>query len=133
MAPTGNRTKVGDVDLAEHTDTLNVTVPAADKIKPEQAAMAGKKYEKSFSFGQVETDEQANGVCTVKDWSLQDFVNEALKSAARSTTYQGELALYKVSEVSATDIQERMIRDYIRLGVKPEIARAQVESLLAAK
>jgi hypothetical protein len=39
---------------------------------------------------------------------------------------------YRPSEVSPEEIKERMVRDYIRLGIAEDIARAQVTSLLSA-
>ena len=133
MTATGRTVKVGSVELPESTDTLNFTVPPADKIKPEQAHLAGSKVEVSFSFPQVSSTQEAEAVCLEKEWDLVDFVNDALKAGARAAAYQAQAVLYKVSEVSAEDIKERMVRDYIRLGIAENVARAQVESLLAAK
>jgi hypothetical protein len=60
------------------------------------------------------------------------MVNDNLKANARSNAYQAALLPYRPSEVSAEDIKERMIRDYIRLGIPEDTARKQVEALLAA-
>jgi hypothetical protein len=39
---------------------------------------------------------------------------------------------YRPSEVTPDEIKERMIRDYIRLGIPEDTARKQVEALLSA-
>lgn len=100
---------------------------------PEGHPEAGKEIEKSFEYKVVENDAEANAVIAERKWSLVKIVADALKRNARSNAYQNALMPYKPSEVSPEDIKERMIRDYIRLGFKEEQARAQVESMLAAK
>lgn len=92
----------------------------------------GKKVEKAFEYRETETEAEAQSVMTEKKWSLKDMVDEALKANARSNAYQSALLPHKPSEVPQEDIKERMIRDYIRLGIPENIARAQVESTLAA-
>lgn len=92
----------------------------------------GKKVEKAFEYKETENDAEAQAVMAEKKWSLKDMVDEALKSNARSNAYQSALLPHKPSEVSQDDIKERMIRDYIRLGIAENIARAQVEAMLAA-
>ena len=99
---------------------------------PEGHPQAGEKIEKVFEYRQCVTDAEANQVITDKKWSVRTMVNDALKSNARSNAYQAALLPYKPTEVPAEDIKERMIRDYIRLGVPEEAARKQVEALLAA-
>lgn len=69
---------------------------------------------------------------TDKKLSLLEMVNDKLKANARSNAYQAALLPYRPSEVSPEDIKERMVRDYIRLGVPEAMARAQVEALLNA-
>jgi hypothetical protein len=133
MSTTGVTVKIGDVELAQHQDTLSFTVPSADKIKPTLAEKAGTKYDKTFYFGQVSSEDEAVEVCKFKEWTLVDFVNDALKSAARASAYQAESALYKPTDVSDDEIVERMVRDYIRLGIPEAAARAQVQSMLANK
>jgi hypothetical protein len=44
----------------------------------------------------------------------------------------GSCLPYRPSEVSQDDIVERMVRDYIRIGVSEETARKQVAALLQA-
>jgi hypothetical protein len=99
---------------------------------PEGHPEAGKKIEKSFDYQQVENDTEANTVIVEKKWSIAGMVNDNLKANARSNAYQAALLPYRPSEVSAEDIKERMVRDYIRLGVAEEVARKQVDALLAA-
>ena len=99
---------------------------------PDGHAQAGEKIEKSFDYQQVDNDTEASQVIADKKWSLVGLVNDNLKANARSNSYQAALLPYRPSEVSPDDIRERMIRDFIRLGVSEEIARAQVDALLNA-
>lgn len=99
---------------------------------PEGHAQAGEKVEKTFEYQQVQTEEEAQSVISEKKWSIVGMVNDNLKANARSNAYQAALLPYRPSEVSPEDIKERMIRDYIRLGIPEETARKQVEALLAA-
>lgn len=99
---------------------------------PDTHPEAGKKVEKSFDYQECETQQEAEKVMADKEWKLVDMVNEALKANARSNAYQSALLPYKPSEVSPEDIKERMIRDYIRLNIPEDVARKQVEALLAA-
>ena len=79
-----------------------------------------------------DNENEAQNVVTEKKWSLVGMVNDILKANARSNAYQAALLPYRPSEVSPEDIKERMIRDYIRLGIPEDTARKQVEALLAA-
>jgi hypothetical protein len=99
---------------------------------PEGHPEQGKKIEKAFDYKLCNTLDEAQNVMTEKEWSLLDMVNDTLKANARSNAYQAALLPYRPSEVSADDIKERMIRDYIRLGIPEDTARKQVEALLAA-
>lgn len=99
---------------------------------PEGHAQAGEKLEKSFEYQLCDNDSEATAVVTEKKWSVVGMVNDILKANARSNAYQAALLPYRPSEVSAEDIKERMIRDYIRLGIPEDTARKQVEALLAA-
>ena len=99
---------------------------------PEGHPEAGKKIEKSFEYQECETDTEAQTVITEKKWNVRNMVNDNLKANARSNAYQAALLPYRPSEVSPEDIKERMVRDYIRLGVAEEVARKQVDALLAA-
>jgi hypothetical protein len=99
---------------------------------PETHPDAGQTIEKTFDYRQVENDTEAQTVLTEKGWNLASLVNDNLKANARSNAYQAALLPYRPSEVSPEEIQERMVRDFIRLGVPEAAARAQVESLLAA-
>ena len=99
---------------------------------PDGHPQAGEKVEKTFEYRQTDSDEEAQTVLTEKKWSLTGLVNDNLKANARSNAYQAALLPYRPSEVSPEDIKERMVRDYIRLGVPEEVARTQVEALLNA-
>lgn len=99
---------------------------------PEGHAQSGEKIEKTFEYRQCETDAEASEVLTEKKWSIVGMVNDVLKANARSNAYQAALLPYRPSEVTPDEIKERMIRDYIRLGIPEDTARKQVEALLAA-
>lgn len=99
---------------------------------PEGHPEAGKKLEKSFDYNVVENDAEALAVIESKKWSIVGMVNDVIKANARSNAYQAALLPYRPSEVSPEDIKERMVRDYIRLGIPEDVARKQVEALLSA-
>ena len=99
---------------------------------PEGHAQSGEKIEKPFEYKVVETADEANSVMTEKKLDIVSMVNDVLKSNARSNAYQAALLPYRPSEVSPEEIKERMVRDYIRLGIAEDVARAQVTSLLSA-
>lgn len=99
---------------------------------PDGHPQAGEKVEKSFDYKVCDNDTEANAVIAEKKWSIVGMVNDAIKQNARSNAYQAALLPYRPSEVSPEDIKERMIRDYIRLGIPEDTARKQVEALLAA-
>lgn len=99
---------------------------------PEGHPEAGKKIEKSFDYKECTDPAEAQAVMDDKKWSLVDMVNENLKASARSNAYQAALLPYRPSEVSQEDIIERMVRDYIRVGVAEDVARAQVTALMNA-
>lgn len=103
-----------------------------DESAPDFRKDAGTKVEKAFDYPQVETEEEAQKVLTEKKWSLIGMVNDVLKANARSNAYQAALLPYRPSEVTPDEIKERMVRDYIRLGVSEDAARKQVEALLSA-
>lgn len=98
---------------------------------PEGHPQAGEKVEKPFEFQIVETLDEANKVIADKKWSVIGMVNDTLKANARSNAYQAALLPYRPSEVTPEEIKERMVRDYIRLGINEDTARKQVEALLA--
>lgn len=97
---------------------------------PEGHPQQGQKIEKPFEYKATESDAEAESVIAEKKWSLMDIINDLLKANARSNAYQAALLPYRPSEVPAEDIKERMIRDYIRLGIPEDTARKQVEALL---
>jgi hypothetical protein len=99
---------------------------------PEGHPQAGEKVEKTFDYKVCSDTDEAMSVIADKKWSIVNLVNDQLKANARSTAYQAALLPYRPSEVSPEEIKERMVRDYIRLGIPEDTARKQVESLLAA-
>lgn len=99
---------------------------------PDGHAQAGDKIEKAFEYKEVETLDEANSVIAEKKWNIVAMVNDNLKANARSNAYQAALLPYRPSEVTPDEIKERMIRDYIRLGIPEDTARKQVEALLSA-
>lgn len=111
---------------------MNTKVGKFSFAIPEGHAQAGEKIEKTFEYQEVVSAEEANAVIAEKKWNVVAMVNDNLKANARSNAYQAALLPYRPSEVSPEDIKERMIRDYIRLGIPEDTARKQVEALLAA-
>ncbi len=99
---------------------------------PEGHPEAGNTIEKTFEYKKVNSDDEAQSIIVEKKWKLQDMVNDVLKANARSSAYQAALLPYRPSEVSPEDIVERMVRDFIRLGISEEVARKQVAALQAA-
>lgn len=97
---------------------------------PDGHPQAGEKIEKTFDYSQVTSETEALSVIADKKWSILQMVNDNLKANARSNAYQAALLPYRPSEVSPEEIQERMVRDYIRLGVAEDVARKQVAALL---
>lgn len=101
---------------------------------PEPHPQAGEKIEKTFEYKVCDTETEAlAAIAAKKDWSIVALVNDVLKANARSNAYQSALLPFKPSEVTPEEIQERMVRDYIRLGIPEETARKQVSALLAAQ
>jgi len=113
--------------MKDLTGKFTMTVPADSTHQD-----AGKKLEKTFEYQEVETVEEANAIAESKGWTLLSFVNESLKANAKASTYQNALAVYKPSEVTPDEIKARMVRDFIRLGLSEDVAKAQVDSILAA-
>src|SRR5678815_1350732 len=99
---------------------------------PDGHPQAGEKVEKTFEYKVCNSDSEATEVIAEKKWSVLAMVNDNLKANARSNAYQAALLPYRPSEVTPDEIKERMIRDYIRLGIPEDTARKQVEALLAA-
>jgi hypothetical protein len=99
---------------------------------PEGHAQAGEKIEKPFEYRECENEAEAKAIADEKKLDFVSMVNETLKANARSNAYQAALLPYRPSEVSPEEIKERMVRDYIRLGIAEDVARAQVTSLLSA-
>lgn len=99
---------------------------------PDGHAQAGTKIEKPFEYPFTSDDAEAAEVIKSKGWKLAALVSDVMKANARSSAYQAALLPYRPSEVPAEDIKERMVRDYIRLNVPEDVARKQVEALLAS-
>lgn len=99
---------------------------------PDGHPQAGDKIEKAFEYQECESDTEASTVLADKKWNVTEMVNDTLKANARSNAYQAALLPYRPSEVSPDEIKERMIRDYIRLGIPEEAARKQVDAMLAS-
>lgn len=100
---------------------------------PEGHPEQGKKIEKSFDYTQCENDQEAVSTLKTREWKLTDLVNDKLKSAARSNSYQNALMPYRPSETSQADIRLRMIRDLIRSGVPEALATSTIDGVLANK
>lgn len=98
---------------------------------PEGHPQAGEKVEKTFEYRQCNSETEAQSVMDEKKWVLTSMVNDNLKANARSNAYQAALLPYRPSEVTPDEIVERMVRDYIRLGVAEDVARKQVAAMLA--
>jgi hypothetical protein len=94
---------------------------------------AGKQIEKAFDYVECENESEAIDYIAQKEWNLVDIVNAKILGLARSSAYQNATAVYRPSEVSPEEIKARMVRDFIRLGVSEEVAKAQVDSLLASQ
>jgi len=100
---------------------------------PDGHAQSGEKVEKGFEYQVCETQAEAEKILADKNLSIVEMVNDKLKANARSNAYQAALLPYRPSETTPEEIQERMVRDFIRLGISEDVARAQVTSLLAAQ
>jgi hypothetical protein len=110
---------------------VNTKVGKFSFAVPDGHPQAGEKIEKTFDYTEVTTEAEALQVIADKKWSVMALVNDNLKANARSNAYQSALLPFRPSEVPPEEIKERMIRDYIRLGIPEDTARKQVEQLLA--
>src|SRR5215203_6967154 len=84
---------------------------------PEGHPQSGDKIEKAFEYQECENQVEAEKVLADKKLSIIDLVNDKLKANARSNSYQAALLSYRPSDVTPEEIQERMVRDFIRLGI----------------
>jgi ribosomal protein L44E len=116
----------------KRSDRMKTQVGKFTFAIPEGHAQAGQKVEKAFEYQVCENRAEADSVIAEKKWDVVAMVNDNLKANARSNSYQAALLPYRPSEVTPDEIKERMIRDYIRLGIPEDTARKQVEALLAA-
>jgi hypothetical protein len=114
--------------MKDVTGNFTFTVP---ETAP-QVEERGKKIPKTFEFVECENEQEALEYLQSKEWNIVDLVNAKILGLSRSSAYQNATAVYKPSEVSAEDIQNRMIRDMIRLGISEDVAKKQVEQLLSA-
>jgi len=94
---------------------------------------AGKELELPYSFDECETEAEALAAAESRKWSLLTLINDKLRNSAKSNAYQTQVVKYRPSEVSPEDIKERVLRDFIRMGISEDVARKQVEALLATK
>lgn len=93
---------------------------------------AGQQFTKEFDYQECESPDEAAKIAEEKGWTLLEFVNDKLMNAARSGSYQNALAVYRPSEVPREEIEARMVRDFIRLGLSEDVAKAQVKAVLGA-
>ena len=114
------------------TNVMKTLVSKFTFAVPEGHPQQGEKIEKAFDYQQVDSEAEALSKIAEKKWNIVDMVNDVLKANARSNAYQAALLPYRPSDVTPDAIKERMIRDYIRLGIPEDTARKQVEALLAA-
>jgi hypothetical protein len=98
---------------------------------PEGHPSEGEKVEKGFSFQVCQNEDEAKEVMEKRKLNITSMVNDNLKKLARSNAYQAAMLPYKPSEVSPEDIQERMVRDWIRMGKTEAQARKIVQAALA--
>lgn len=127
MAEKFDITKFGKTEVGK----FSFKVPG---VKGEEGAhaQAGEKINKTFEYQVLSTEDEARKVMEGKKWTLLDLVNEELKSSARSNSYQSATVVYKPTEVSADQIRQRMINDYIRSGASEDFAKQMVDNMLAA-
>ena len=118
------RSKKGETTMQNKAAKFTFSVPDGHPEK-------GKKLEKSFEYQECETVEEAQAILEKKEIDVKDLVNEWLKRNARSNAYQSALLPYRTSVSTPDEIKERMVRDFIRLGVPEELARKQVDGILA--
>ncbi len=97
---------------------------------PDGHPEVGTKIEKTFSYEVCVDDSEAQTeLASRPKLTLVSLVNDYLKTTARSNAYQAAVIPYRASDVAPETIQERMVKDMIRLGMTEEAARNQVGSL----
>jgi len=111
------------------TGKFTFEVPSNSPVESER----GQKQERTFEYSEASNENEASKVIANKNWSLITLVNDKLRSSARANAYQNALAPHKPSQVSEEDIQERMVRDFVRLGVSESSAREMVAAAVASK
>lgn len=110
--------------------TFDYKVPATSPVESARGTtVKGTEYE----FRVCETDADVQAVLAEKEWTVTELVNDKLKAMARANAYQTALAPHKPSQVSEDDIVERMVRDFVRVGVAEKLAREMVAQAIASK
>lgn len=115
--------------MKTETGEFSFTVP---KGHPE----AGNVYKRTFPYQVAENETEALAVMTEKELTITDVVNKILFNNAKSNAYQTATLPYKPVETPQDEIDERMVRDYIRSGFSEDEAREMVaanKARLAAK
>ena len=100
---------------------------------PEGHPQQGDKIDKTFEYIECIDDMQAVATLKERKWQLREIVNDKMKAAARSNSYQNALMPYRPSEVSQADIRSRLIRDLVRSGVPEAIAINTIDGALEAQ
>jgi hypothetical protein len=138
-------TKENPFELPQWADTHKFTVPDNERTKQEFPDEIGKETVEVFTYGHIELDSEASdedrakaeelaiSVMKARKWSIREFVNEELKSLARSSSYQAKLAPYLPIKTTSTpeQIRARMIKDFERSGYSYEQAKQFVDTALA--
>lgn len=114
--------------LPTKREEFTFKVPADSPVESER----GQKQTREFAYPYCENDAQAEAVAKEKEWTFREMVNENLKANARSAQYQAALIPHRAPTVSESDIKDRMVRDFMRLGIPEAAAREQVEAVLLA-
>lgn len=115
--------------MENKVEKFTFTVPSDSPVESER----GTKQERTYTYQVCDNETEAQEVIASKKWSIVNLVNDRLKSSARANAYQTALAPHKPSTVSEDDIVERMVRDFVRLGVPESSAREMVAAATAAK
>lgn len=96
---------------------------------PEGHPEVGKKIEGTFPYTEcVDEDEALAELASRPKLTILSLVNEYLKTSGRANAYQAAVIPYRET-VSPEKVQDRMVKDMIRLGMSREAAQNQVSSL----
>ena len=121
--------------MTQGTDKLSFKIPEThesfvvgwDGTEPDP----NKRY-KTFTYPQVETEEEAFEFLRDKETNVVDIVRDIQKANARSNAYQNATVVYKPVTVAPELIRARMIKDFIRQGASEDFAVKTVDAALAA-